>query len=79
MRSLAESSGRAISKIMSLDLDQVLYARAGWRKAVLVPIWTFQILVLLCLMGIFAYRLAETFEHYEDEIKDGKAPIVEIV
>ncbi|KAL2137129.1 hypothetical protein VTI74DRAFT_8761 [Chaetomium olivicolor] len=63
----------------SLDLDQVLYARAGWRKAILVPLWIFQILVLLCLMGIFAYRLAETFEHYENEIKEGRVPIVEVV
>jgi hypothetical protein len=63
----------------SLDLDQVLYARAGWRKAVLIPLWTFQILVLLCLMGIFAYRLAETFDHYEEANQLGQVPIVEVV
>jgi len=63
----------------SLDLDQVLYARAGWRKAILVPLWTFQIAVLLCLMGIFAYRLAETFEYYEERDKAGDVPIVEVV
>ncbi|KAK4042979.1 hypothetical protein C8A01DRAFT_32923 [Parachaetomium inaequale] len=63
----------------SLDLDQVLYARAGWRKVILVPLWTFQIAVLLCLMGIFAYRLAETFEHYEELDKMGEVPIVEVV
>ncbi|KAK4124613.1 hypothetical protein N657DRAFT_680562 [Parathielavia appendiculata] len=64
---------------MSLDLDQVLYARAGWRKAVLIPLWVFQVAVLLCLMGIFAYRLAETFEHYEELDKLGEVPIVEVV
>ena len=63
----------------SLDLDQVLHARAGWRKIVLVPLWVFQILVLLCLMGIFAYRLAETFDHYEEMNKMGEVPIVEVV
>ncbi len=63
----------------SLDLDQVLYARAGWRKAILIPLWIFQILVLLCLMGIFAYRLAETFDHYEELNQLGQVPIVEVV
>ena len=63
----------------SLALDQVLHARAAWRKAVLVPLWVFQILVLLCLMGIFAYRLAETFDHYEEMNQLGEVPIVEVV
>ncbi|GAB1317598.1 Transmembrane protein [Madurella fahalii] len=64
---------------MSIDLDQVLYARARWRKTILVPLWTFQIMVLLCLMGIFAYRLAETFEHYREQQKMGQVPMVEVV
>jgi hypothetical protein len=63
----------------SLDLDQVLYERARWRKAILIPLWAFQVAVLLCLMGIFAYRLAETFEHYEELDKLGEVPIVEVV
>lgn len=63
----------------SVDLDQVLYARAGWRKTILIPLWIFQVAVLLCLMGIFAYRLAETFEHYEEMNKLGEVPIVEVV
>jgi len=63
----------------SIDFDQVLFTRASWRKLVLVPAWLFQILVLLCLMGIFAYRLAETFEHYDDEIEKGQIPMVEIM
>lgn len=63
----------------SLDLDQVLYARAGWRKAILIPLWAFQVTVLLGLMGVFAYRLAETFEHYEEHDKLGEMPIVEVV
>ncbi|KAL2015820.1 hypothetical protein VTK56DRAFT_4736 [Thermocarpiscus australiensis] len=62
-----------------IDFDHVLYARAGWRKTLLVPLWTFQIAVLLCLMGIFAYRLAETFEHYEELDKLGEVPMVEVV
>jgi hypothetical protein len=63
----------------SLDLDQVLYARAGWRKVILIPAWIFQVTVLLGLMGVFAYRLAETFEHYEEHDKLGEMPIVEVV
>ncbi|KAK4242878.1 hypothetical protein C8A03DRAFT_10957 [Achaetomium macrosporum] len=62
-----------------IDLDQVLYARARWRKRILIPLWTFQMAVLLCLMGIFAYRLAETFEHYEEHDKLGEMPVVEVV
>lgn len=61
------------------DLDQVLYTRARWRKAVLIPLWTVQLAVLLGLMGIFAYRLAETLEHYEENDKRGAVPIVELV
>ncbi|KAK4160114.1 hypothetical protein QBC43DRAFT_347507 [Cladorrhinum sp. PSN259] len=63
----------------SIDFDQVLFSRASWRKTVLVPAWLFQVVVLLCLMGIFAYRLAETFEHYSDEKNNGEAPMVEVV
>lgn len=64
---------------MSPHLDQVLYARAGWRKRVLVPLWTFQIFVLLSLMGIFAYRLVDTFDHYDEHEQTGRVPIVEVV
>jgi len=63
----------------AIDLDQVLYARARWRKTILIPLWTFQMLVLLCLMGLFAYRLAETFDNWEQEIAEGKVPVVEVV
>ncbi|AEO59919.1 hypothetical protein MYCTH_2065741 [Thermothelomyces thermophilus ATCC 42464] len=63
----------------SLDLDQVMHARARWRKAILIPLWIFQIAVLLCLMGVFAYRLAETFEDYGERDKQGEVPIVEVV
>ncbi len=64
---------------MSVDLDQLLFARAKWRLRLLIPCWTFQIAVLLCLMGIFAYRVAETVEHYDEENKRGQIPMVEIV
>ncbi|KAL2151293.1 hypothetical protein VTH82DRAFT_6391 [Thermothelomyces myriococcoides] len=64
---------------MSLNLDPVLQARAQWRKAILIPLWLFQIAVLLGLMGIFAYRLAETFEDYNERDKHGDMPIVEVV
>ena len=65
--------------VSALELDQALFARARWRLRILVPCWIFQILVLLCLMGIFAYRLAETFEHYSEQKQNGEAPLVEVV
>ncbi|KAL1838421.1 hypothetical protein VTJ49DRAFT_2673 [Mycothermus thermophilus] len=62
-----------------MDYDTVVYARAGWRKRILVPMWTFQVAVLLCLMCLFAYRLAETFEHYDEAKRRGRPPTVEVV
>ncbi|KAK3319839.1 hypothetical protein B0T19DRAFT_273157 [Cercophora scortea] len=63
----------------TVNVDQVLYSRAGWRLRFLVPCWTFQVAVVLCLMGIFAYRLVETFEHYDESKKNGQIPMVEVV
>ncbi|KAK3689822.1 hypothetical protein B0T22DRAFT_180080 [Podospora appendiculata] len=62
----------------TVNVDQVLYSRAGWRLRFLVPCWTFQLAVVLCLMGIFAYRLVETFEHYDESKKNGD-PMVEVI
>ncbi|KAK0625324.1 hypothetical protein B0T17DRAFT_590934 [Bombardia bombarda] len=64
---------------MAINLDQVLHGRAGWRLRFLVPCWVFQVAVLLGLMGVFAYRLVETFEHYDEKNKNGRAPMVEVV
>ncbi|KAK3942042.1 hypothetical protein QBC46DRAFT_381039 [Diplogelasinospora grovesii] len=64
---------------MTIDIDQVLFGRAKWRLRFLVPCWAAQVAMLLCLMGIFAYRLAETFEHYEENDKNGQIPMVEVV
>ncbi|KAL2163425.1 hypothetical protein VTH06DRAFT_5482 [Thermothelomyces fergusii] len=63
----------------SLDLDQALHARARWRKAILVPLWLFQMTVLLCLMGMFSYRLAESLEAFDERDKHGEMPIIEVV
>ena len=64
---------------MAFNLDNALFARAKWQLRILIPCWAFQIVVLLCLMAIFAYRLAETMEHYSDEKENGQVPMVEIV
>jgi len=64
---------------MSINLDQVLFARAKWNLRLLVPCWAFQLVVLLCLMGIFAYRVVDTVEHYSAEKDNGSIPMVEIV
>jgi hypothetical protein len=63
----------------SINLDQVLFARAKWNLKLLVPCWIFQLVVLLCLMGIFAYRVVDTVEHYSAEKDNGSIPMVEIV
>jgi len=59
--------------------DQAHFDRARWRKAVLVPLWIAQITLLLGLLGIFAYRLAETIRTYEANEKKGTVPTVELV
>ena len=64
---------------MRFNVDNILYQRANWQLKFLVPAWFIQMLSLLGLMGIFAYRVAETVEHYADEEKNGQIPMVEIV
>ncbi|EFX03787.1 hypothetical protein CMQ_715 [Grosmannia clavigera kw1407] len=59
--------------------NQTQFERARWRKALLFPPWILQIAMLLSLMGIFSYRLAETVENYEENNKNGKMPVVELV
>jgi hypothetical protein len=59
--------------------DQAHFDRAQWRKAVLVPFWFAQITLLLALMAIFAYRLAETIRTYEENDKRGTVPTVDVV
>ncbi|KAK0673602.1 hypothetical protein QBC41DRAFT_333418 [Cercophora samala] len=65
--------------VHKLDLEAFQHDRARWRRSLLFPSWLLQILILLCLMGIFAYRLAETFEHYSAEKKNGAVPMVEVI
>ncbi|KAK4676040.1 hypothetical protein QC764_508510 [Podospora pseudoanserina] len=65
--------------VNKLDLEAFQHDRSRWRRSLLFPSWLLQILILLCLMGIFAYRLAETFEHYSAEKKNGSIPMVEVV
>lgn len=64
---------------MTVNLDQVLFARAEWRIRFLVPCWIMQVGVLLSLVGLFAYRLSVTCHTYDDEISHGRDPIVQIV
>ncbi|KAK0725336.1 hypothetical protein B0H67DRAFT_598617 [Lasiosphaeris hirsuta] len=63
----------------TVNIDQVLYTRAKWRLRFLIPCWVVQVTILLCLMGIFAYRVAETVEHYDEANNNGQIPMVEIV
>ncbi|KAM7204588.1 hypothetical protein V8F33_001552 [Rhypophila sp. PSN 637] len=64
---------------MPINIDQVLCSRARWRLSFLAPFWALQVAILLCLMGVFAYRLVDTFEHYDEGKKNGQVPMVEVV
>ncbi|KAK1831235.1 hypothetical protein QBC39DRAFT_96318 [Podospora conica] len=64
---------------MAVNVDHVFFERAKWRLQLLIPAWIFQIIILLGLMGIFAYRVAETVDHYSESKKNGHIPMVEIV
>lgn len=64
---------------MVLHRNQAQFDRAGWRLAILVPFWIAQVSLLLGTMGIFSYRLAETMQHFQENDKKGKFPLVEVV
>lgn len=64
---------------MAINVDHVFFQRAKWRLQLLIPAWIFQIVILLGLMGIFAYRVAETVDHYSESKQNGQIPLVEIV
>lgn len=59
--------------------DQAQFDRSRWRLALLIPMWLAQLCLLLGLMGIFAYRLAETVDHYDEDDKRGQIPVVLVV
>jgi hypothetical protein len=61
----------------AVNLDNILFTRAKWQLRLLIPSWAFQLLLLLCLMGIFAYRLVETVELAHNN--DGHINTVEVV
>ncbi|KAK3953266.1 hypothetical protein QBC32DRAFT_121818 [Pseudoneurospora amorphoporcata] len=64
---------------MTVNLDQVLFARAEWRIRFLTPCWMTQIGILLGLVCLFSYRLSVTSRTFEDETSHGQDPIVQIV
>jgi hypothetical protein len=63
---------------MASEVDQIFFNRAQWRLALLIPGWLLSLAMSLSLMGIFAYRLAETIETWEDSGKKGNLPQVEL-
>ncbi|KAL1876375.1 hypothetical protein VTK73DRAFT_9444 [Phialemonium thermophilum] len=64
---------------MARHRDQAEFEWVGWRLKLLIPLWTAQVAMLLGLMGIFSYRLAETVQRWEEKDKKGKLPMVELV
>ncbi|KAK3496390.1 hypothetical protein B0T13DRAFT_285346 [Neurospora crassa] len=64
---------------MTLNLDQLLFARAEWRIRLLAPCWMIQVGALLSLVGLFSYRLSVTSRTFDDEISHDQEIIVQIV
>lgn len=63
---------------MTFHRNQAQFVRARWRRAVLFPVWSFQVALLLAILGVFSYRLAETAEHFAEDRAAGKVPTVEL-
>ncbi|KAK1982220.1 hypothetical protein LZ30DRAFT_591042 [Colletotrichum cereale] len=65
---------------MVLHRQQAQFDRARWRMALLVPLWTLQLLVLLVTIGLFSWRLSDTLKNWEtEEQTKGMFPFVEVV
>ena len=52
---------------------------ARWKLPFLVPSWIGLVAILVTSMGIFAYRLVETLEHYKERNSGGQVPVIEVV
>ncbi|KAI0121917.1 hypothetical protein F4814DRAFT_194170 [Daldinia grandis] len=59
--------------------DNAQFGRAKWRKRILLPCWTAQILILLGMMGLFSYRLSRTCKTWRNQQAQGEDPTVEFV
>ncbi|KAI1815098.1 hypothetical protein GGS20DRAFT_544914 [Poronia punctata] len=55
------------------------FARARWRKRVILPCWLVQVGILLSLMGLFSYRLSHTVATWKEAEDKGDVPVVEFV
>jgi hypothetical protein len=65
--------------MMVYHREQAQFDRARWRMAILIPAWIAQVGLLLSLMGLFSYRLADTLTNYKEEEENGLIPVVEVV
>ncbi|ERS95427.1 uncharacterized protein SPSK_01715 [Sporothrix schenckii 1099-18] len=63
---------------MTFHRDQEQFVRARWRRGILFPAWAVQAALLLGVLGVFSYRLADTAEHFADNRAAGKVPSVEL-
>ncbi|KZZ94226.1 hypothetical protein AAL_05193 [Moelleriella libera RCEF 2490] len=57
---------------MASHRSRAQFERARWRAAILVPIWTLQLLLTASMMALFAWRLGHS-------LKNGGVPAVQIV
>lgn len=49
-----------------LHRQQAQFDRARWRMAILLPCWTLQLLLMLVITAIFAWRLASTVDQEDN-------------
>ncbi|CAJ2509447.1 Uu.00g144730.m01.CDS01 [Anthostomella pinea] len=59
--------------------DNAQFARARWRKTILLPCWIVQLGLLMSIMGLFIFRLSRTVRTWEKEKEKGNVPTVEFV
>ncbi|KAI1820842.1 hypothetical protein F4861DRAFT_34670 [Xylaria intraflava] len=59
--------------------ENTYFSHAKWKGWVMLPCWAVQIIILLSLMGLFAYRLSRTITTWEEEDNKGNLPVVEFV
>ncbi|KAG5982257.1 hypothetical protein E4U55_002148 [Claviceps digitariae] len=57
---------------------QAQFERAKWRRTILFPNWTLQLLLTVSMMGLFSWRLGDTLKHYAVRDQNGKAPGIEV-
>lgn len=56
---------------MANQRAQAQFDRAGWRLALLGPLWALQLTLALSMMGLFSWSLGNTLKHYGGRRAEG--------